>query len=413
MTWRENLLQGALDGVPFEYEEVDTEIGRRGQLHEFPARDIPFAEDLGRSARVYRIRAFVIGENYAITRDALAAIIEAGGDHTFTHPYLGDFAVKIIDRVRLKETHTQGRMATFDMTLTESGLDFPLVVIPSIPKIKALKLEVLDGLSTKTRFDLLGAIADVLASVANGIDAAGSAIRRVNGKISSALNLVDNISAAIDSFVNEINTLMNTPTALMNTLTNLVDSVLALVDTVVPAIPPPGVQFEPLAVVQVTLEAVRELFAFGSEASVIPTPTTQSDLEHDAHEQLTATMKAATVAAGSAVLVELELDSAAQAQSVGGELAEMFDDVLEADLDDAVLESLAALKAAMIEHFTEQAIQLPEVTSYTPPTTVPALVLAYDLYGDPDLAEDIVRRNKIRHSAFLLGGRALEVLADG
>lgn len=414
MAWEDNLLDASLDGIPFLYEEVETEIGRRVEVHEFAGRDEPFAEDLGRGANRYTIRAFIIGENYASTRDALMDVIKKGGDHDFQHPYQGIFTVKVEGRVKITETDQQGRMARFDMTLVESGMEFPLVQKDTIAKINFIADEALENLSTKTKFSLLKAIGAVLKSVANGLGAASSAIRKVNGKISAQLNLVDNITASINEFEEELESLLNSPQALMNKLTALATAAVNLVqEFIIDKIPRIEVDVAepdfPAIVLDVLLG---ELGNFESEASVIPTPTEQADIEVEAHKQLSNTVKAATLIACTNNLAMLELDSADSAQAISQVLVEKFEAMLVQDLDPEVIESLAALKAAAVEHFAATAAQLPALTVYTPPFTQPALLIAYQLYGDATRDADIIKRNKIRHPTFVPGGIDLEVLSD-
>lgn len=412
MSWRENLLPGALDGVQFLFSEVGTEGGRRGEVHEFPGRDIPFSEDLGRAARRYHLRAFLIGDDYQDTRDALQDLLESGRDLLLTHPYKGDFTVKHIGIARTVERDTEGGYCEIDFTLVEAGIEFPLVRINTARRLKFLAADARKKLSTKTKFSLLGAIGAVLKSIAGAFETAASALRKVNGKIGGALSLVDNVTSAIDAFGAQINTLLSQPQALMNTLVDLVDTALRLITQFAPEPQPLGVREEAVELVKLTREALAELFAFETAASAIPTPTQQSKLEHAAHEQMNLTMKGAALASGAEILAELELESADQPQAIAQDLAVMFEEILSADLDESVLQAFASLKAASVEHFNAVAQALPQVTTYTPPTTTVALVLAYDLYGDADLEDDVIRRNKIRHPAFVLGGRPLEVLAD-
>jgi len=44
---------------------------------------------------------------------------------------------------------------------------------------------------------------------------------------------------------------------------------------------------------------------------------------------------------------------------------------------------------------------------------MPAIVLAYRLYGDAERADEIVARNRVRHPGFVPGGQPLEVLSNG
>lgn len=382
-------------------------------MHEFPGRDEPFSEDLGRAARRYPVRAFLLGDDYMDTRDELLDLLESGRDLIFSHPYRGDLTVKHIGIARAVERDTEGGYVEIDFTLVESGIEFPLVRIDTARKVKVLAEVAREKLATKTKFSLLGAIGAVLKSVASGIQAASSAVRKVNGKIGGALSLIDNITTSIDEFSGQINTLLSQPQALMNSLVDLVDAAIRLVTQFAPDPSPLGVAEEAVDLVKLVRESVAELFSFETEAATVPTPTSQSTLEHDAHLHASLTTKGTALATGAEVLAELELDSADQAQAISQEFAGMFQEILGADLDEEVIEAFAMLKAATIEHFNTVAQALPQVTTYTPQTSVPALVLAYELYGDHTMAEDLIRRNKIRHPAFVQGGRPLEVLADG
>ena len=78
-------------GVPFVVDVAAGEGGRRIVTHEFPLRDQPYTEDLGRAAQRHRIRAFVIGDDYQDKRDALlAACQDKNTAGTLVHPFLGD-----------------------------------------------------------------------------------------------------------------------------------------------------------------------------------------------------------------------------------------------------------------------------------------------------------------------------------
>ena len=44
------LREASFKGAPFHVEETGGQFGRRTVLHEYPFRDLPYGEDLGRSA---------------------------------------------------------------------------------------------------------------------------------------------------------------------------------------------------------------------------------------------------------------------------------------------------------------------------------------------------------------------------
>ena len=72
MSWREELIQATFRGVAFFVQGHEGEVGRRVQVHEFPLREKPWAEDMGRKARTFTLDAYVLGSDYMQQRDALA-----------------------------------------------------------------------------------------------------------------------------------------------------------------------------------------------------------------------------------------------------------------------------------------------------------------------------------------------------
>ncbi len=64
MAWRDQLLPATFRGVPFEVDAHDTvAAGRRAHVHEYPGRDDPWTEDLGRRTSEYTLDAYLVGDN--------------------------------------------------------------------------------------------------------------------------------------------------------------------------------------------------------------------------------------------------------------------------------------------------------------------------------------------------------------
>ena len=79
--------------------------------------------------------------------------------------------------------------------------------------------------------------------------------------------------------------------------------------------------------------------------------------------------------------------------------------------DDATYAALVQLRTAIFAYLTQTATSLPNEVTYTPPQTVPALVLAQQLYGSPALADDLLARNDVIDPTAIPGGVAIEVLS--
>lgn len=93
-SWKDNLRPASFRGVPFQVDDEGT-FGRRVQVHEYPNRDKPYTEDLGRAARRFTINAYLVGDDFFEVRDRLIVAIDTPGPGTLVHPYYGEIAVCI------------------------------------------------------------------------------------------------------------------------------------------------------------------------------------------------------------------------------------------------------------------------------------------------------------------------------
>lgn len=120
MSWRDTLQPASFRGEPFLVEAHDSSFGRRVVVHEYPNRNEPYTEDLGRQARRFTITAFVVGDDYQAKRDRLLEAVEQPGPGTLVHPYLGSLQV-VIESCQLNENLQDGRMAKFNLMCIEAG----------------------------------------------------------------------------------------------------------------------------------------------------------------------------------------------------------------------------------------------------------------------------------------------------
>ena len=108
-------------GIAFRFGNYALRGGRRVVIHEFPTRDDPFTEDLGRKIRQYRLRGHVIGPLWEASRDALISACEASSQvGTLVHPYLGPLQVRCVD-YEVTEDKDNGQIANFDLLFVEAG----------------------------------------------------------------------------------------------------------------------------------------------------------------------------------------------------------------------------------------------------------------------------------------------------
>lgn len=116
----DQLRPASFRGVSFVSLGGESSFGRRKQLHEYPQRDVPWVEDLGRGTRRIRMYAFVIGDDVISQRDTLIAACETSGDGDLIHPSLGKRTVSLMD-FRSIERWDAGRYFEFQFEFIEGG----------------------------------------------------------------------------------------------------------------------------------------------------------------------------------------------------------------------------------------------------------------------------------------------------
>lgn len=452
MTWRDDLLPAKLNGLEFLYREVQSTGGRRTQVFEFPTRENPFVEDLGRSAYKWAIQAFLIGDNYHVTRDDLLDILDTAGELTFQHPYRGEYKVRLLGEYTVSENDTEGGVCDITFTLVESGESTPEIHIASPAKVKKLAAATKTTLAKNTRFDMARALANVRNSALAGLYKATSALRKINGAVSGALSVVDSAVFALDEFQRQLTTLMDTPQKLMNKLLALQTqmqtmvrdfSPAAVLQTAIdkdPAIAgimqikdtsiadaedvTPVADVSPLSLALDMGDTMTEFESapydpdvqgtdIPAQDGIIANDSEQSEIEVTAHVALELVMRAGGLAALAETLTEIPFESAQQAETILADMTAKFRALLLTDdLDKETFQVLSLLQTAFVEYVRDSARGLPTVSEYDAYDTIPALLIAHELYDDCTRDSDIVTRNRVAHPGFVPGGSVLEVLSE-
>ncbi len=73
-------------------------------VHEYPNRDKPFTEDLGRATRRMTINAYLVGDDMPINAIVSLALLKTGGPGTLVHPQNGEMQGSYRRQVRV--THS-------------------------------------------------------------------------------------------------------------------------------------------------------------------------------------------------------------------------------------------------------------------------------------------------------------------
>ena len=119
--WRMMLLPASYNGIPYHVEQQSRSSGQRVVLHEYPKRDLPYAEMMGRSAIRYAVTGYLIGPSYHLVKRALIKALESGTGGMLIDPYLPEPLLVVCDRYNVTETRERGGYCTVEMSFIEAG----------------------------------------------------------------------------------------------------------------------------------------------------------------------------------------------------------------------------------------------------------------------------------------------------
>ena len=419
-TW-ENLRPASFRGVAFEVESHSESGGRRVELHEYPLRDTPYAEDLGKKAGKWQIEAFLVNgkSGYAERRDKLREALNASGPGTLIHPYLGELSVSV-DGYSLKETTREGGYCTFSISFVEAGQP----VEPDVEKDTAAnvldKAEAAKEAATAGFLDeymplledlegLAGKVPALLSEATAFLGTPLSILSRAQSAASSVLALPDRLASRILGYLGTIRQLGGIATSglKMNALTALLDKKSA------------GTASSWLVtsngvIAGIVGETSWPQAGGGSIGGGTPSPETPgvvaSTVANRAETPLIDLIAAGAVIEAAIESADADYGTADDALASRAAVLEAIDEVQRANCSDAVFTALSELAAAVNEDLTTRGAELPKLGSATLSMSMPALAASYRLYGDVGQADAIVARNRIRHPGRVPGGVPLEVI---
>ncbi|MEZ5709731.1 MAG: DNA circularization N-terminal domain-containing protein [Blastomonas sp.] len=400
MSWRDEYQQGSFRGAPFKTQFHERSGGRRAFIHEFPGRDIPVAEDLGRKARAFTLDCFVAGEGYLAERNALIDALETAGPGLLIHPFHGQLQLVVMD-YRQSEDSEEGGIARFSIDFAESGQ--PLAMPATFDGAAAVDSEA--GLVATEAPQELARDFDV-AAVAGFVEEEGGklvsyaaeltqAVAAVHGGIGPALRAFD---AGLRFLPANLQTLLRAPLALGQSVVGLVSAISALDGS-------PRLKVA-------SFERLTE-YGDGLKTVAVRTPSRQRQADNQAAfvHLFTSIAAAEMVRAASKVSFSSYEDAVELRERVAARL-----DLLAVRAADAGKDDRAArfdrLRRLAVRDIGQRGGNLARIYEHAIAATQPSLRIANRLYGAQGVearAGDIARRNRVRHPGFVAGGRTIRV----
>ncbi|WP_313109621.1 DNA circularization N-terminal domain-containing protein [Atlantibacter sp.] len=425
MSWKDRLQDASFRGVPFKVEDESSPVGRRVETHEYPNRDKPYTEDIGKITSRPSFSAYVVGDDCFDQRDRLIEALNKPGPGTLIHPTYGEMNVCVDGEIRVSTTKTEGRMVRFDLKFVEAGeLSYPTSGAATAKVLSsscsALDDCISDGFKAFGMDGMPDFIQGGVVERAGGmLGYVSDAMKMVDGSVSDAARLLQgDISVLLPppssgkGFIDALQKMWRTGNRLYGNTGDIIRMVKTLANISM------GKDLAPHGVWKTESQSTRWQTEQGntvagairttalSEAayavSTLPAPVASS--QGGVSGQTPAVMANVSHPALSNAppnTSEPDTPSWEELTAVRDTLNVAIDREMSRTNDDRVFIALRRLKADLNTDLTQRLRQSDKTVTVIPSDTGPALVMAAYAYDDANRAEEIVQRNRIAHPGFL------------
>lgn len=408
---------GSFRGATFYIDdEQPAEVGRRNALHEYPLRDEPYAEDLGRAARKFTVRGYVL-EQAAV--QALIDAFEAEGAGALRHPWYGNHLVHVDGRARVTAPRAAGGRYGFDVTFVEAGSN-----------IEPDESDDTGSLLVQQCDDTQATLDDVFTrewptESAGLLEEAANTVAELCAAIAQQLTAIDRADAWLDNVLNPIQSIISTPMALMTKWTRRIENLIGRLEnpfsrltawrrllnatSSVNALILPGATSNGTssgAIAGSASQGSDGSSAIGTSSSRARVARTQlPTLPPALAQHVRGTVACEAARALPAAILPARTDLLAARDLLLATIAD-----LQQGADYAAFDALAALRTAIIEHVEQRLPALPQSVTVQTNQSEDVLTLGYRVRGDLAAYDDTILRNHIRHPGLVPEGSSVEVL---
>ncbi|AXJ03578.1 hydroxyacid dehydrogenase [Pseudomonas fluorescens] len=401
MNWRDRLLPASFRGVGFWIDQAKTPVGRKGQLHEYPQRDLPFFEDLGQQAKTHDLTAFIIGADCLEQRDKLLQALEQGSGE-LVHPWLGRLQVKV-GECDMTHTRQDGGMVTFSLKFyPDRPLPFPTATV-STQKVLLAKADGLLG-SAVARFEqamtLIKAARIGIANLRNSLTGVYDVIKEQLKPLIAQYKQITELVRAVKELPKEVAAEFK---GLLGDIKELKEfakegyrGVIADVSQQIEAIrkadaPKITTGKDTNAAAQAMANLVQDTLIVKVAQWVASMPVASTPVKLSSTPSLDQQSKQPVSRQEVPVTDDLQT-----LQKALNEVLQMAQD----KADPGHYQAIGDLKEALNGHFKAVASSGVRLVSKTFQETFPALVVAYKQFGDATRVTEVIQRNGLSHPSF-------------
>lgn len=425
MAWKDRLQDASFRGVPFKVEDESSPVGRRVETHEYPNRDKPYTEDIGKITSRPSFSAYVVGDDCFDQRDRLIEALNKPGPGTLIHPTYGEMNVCVDGEIRVSTTKTEGRMVRFDLKFVEAGeLSYPTSGAATAKVLtsscSALDDCISDGFKAFGMDGMPDFIQGGVVERAGGmLGYVSDAMKMVDGAVSDAARLLQgDISVLLPppssgkGFIDALQKMWRTGNRLYGNTGDIITMIKTLSGISM------GKDLAPRGVWKTESQSTKWQ---SEQGNVVASAIRTTALSEAAYAVSTLPAPVASSPGGvsgqtPAVMANVSHPALSNAPpntpkpdtpswedltAVRDTLNVAIDREMSRTNDDRVFIALRRLKADLNTDLTRRLRQSDKTVTVVPSGTGPALVMAAYAYDDANRAEEIVQRNRIAHPGFL------------
>lgn len=396
MSFRRRLRTPSFRGVRFEVSSTDRSGGRNVTTHEFVNRSTPYSEDPTRQPRTFSLEAFVQGFDYQRRRDNLLRALEQGGPGELVHPYYGALQV-VVTNYRIQESGIEGGVTRFQLDFVEAG---ELLYPKASSDPRRFFQRIADSLKQNSTTQFLNdfSIARqpqfVVDRAKRNVTDFADLVEQQTSFVTRNADEIADLAVSIEDLRDDVDELINTPALLAERMSRSIDLLSSAITER-----------------RETVSAYRNLFRYGDDFSQPAFNTPSRRQVRTNNDAFSFFVRSQAVGAGATSASEIEFTSLADAASISTLFFKEIDRLsLETD-NDFIYEDLQAAKGELAKAIPPEGQSVQRTLEFKNPVTRPSVVVAYDLYGDLLLQQDLLARNRIRNPLFVRGGQTLEVLS--
>lgn len=377
--------------VYFQFDNIPN-LGRKTVKHDFVNSKSRYIEDLGDSPNIYNVKVRIVEQTFSAykrKRDQLEKILNTGGLIVFIHPTRGK--LKVVPTVNSSSIHplTDLNVIDYDLTLEVADKNiFPT----SIAGNKNFLNRLYDAIFDENE----GVLGDAVSWYNQGIELFNDArdtIQDITGTINDVVSTINGTADEVAAFVSDIaafqasiTNLMQTPSTLASRMTQLYNNVSVITNN-----------FGDL------FNVALKLVGAGTNKKTKNGSSQRTETINSNRDALYNFNDVASLSIAYLASTNISFTDQDQLNLVQKQLDEAYLSINTETVDENIYNLLQSMRSQNRLYLDTLKLSLPLKITLTINNSIPATVLAYQLYGDAARSDEIILLNNIQDPAFVQG----------